>query len=105
MIKLFISGFFLLLLTCNQTEKPTETSAKEKIETSESEESEFFSFYQSFVKAIESKNDETINTFFDEIFGVYFIEKNGVIPSFSKQYNVNSLNQNKEKYFLISTLN
>lgn len=96
MIKLFISVFILLLFTCNDTEPiiEEETSPEElviieeKIEEPDSDEEAFLLFYKEFTLALNSKNLDTINTFIDADFGVYFIESNGAIPSFKKYYGV-----------------
>lgn len=97
MIKLLISGTVLLLFTCNTTDEnqpsdeqllgeTTQVVAVEKPPVVSDEEKDFLVFYQSFTAAIESKKAVNVNAFIDETFGVYFIESNGAMPNFTRQY-------------------
>lgn len=103
MIKLLIPSYLLLMVTCNthdQAKNPKTATNDVKIEKNaisdlsksgtiqNSEEKEFLKFYQSFVTAIQSKKTIVFNPFIDETFGVYFIESNGAMPSFNRQYDV-----------------
>lgn len=101
MIKLLIIpiviGTILLLFACNDTDKnqPTDEQLRqltdstqqvstEKPQQPSNEQKVFLAFYQSFTTAIESKNAAKVNAFIDETFGVYFIESNGAMPSFTR---------------------
>ena len=99
MIKLLITGAVLLLFTCNETDENqpsdeqlsdenTQQVLTEKPQQLSDEQKIFLTFYQSFTTAIESKKAVNVNAFIDETFGVYFIESNGAMPSFNRQYDV-----------------
>lgn len=98
MMKLLLTGFILLLFTCNDSEPVAEEQsvANEEIAVEETQQPEerdtdeeaFLLFYKNFTQALISKNTDTINTFINTINGVYFIESNGAMPIFSKHYGV-----------------
>lgn len=110
MIKLLLSSFVLLMFTCNDTDEnqPTdeqlaaETTAQVVVEETKklsSEDAEFLAFYQSFMSAIESKNAANVNAFIDEVFGVYFIESNGVMPNFKRVNDVAKFKSVRDELF------
>lgn len=110
MIKLLLSGFVLLMFTCNDTDEnqpveennATETTqrvASEESKKLSSEETAFLTFYQSFTTAVESKNAAKVNAFIDETFGVYFIESNGAMPNFKRVNDVAKFKSVREELF------
>lgn len=98
MIKLLIIPITIgavLLFACNDTKEnqpsneqlssdSTQQVSTEKPQQPSDEQKAFLTFYQSFTTAVESKNAAKVNAFIDETFGVYFIESNGAMPSFSR---------------------
>lgn len=110
MIKLLITGSVLLLFTCNNTDEnqpveennSTETTqrvASEESKKLSNEETTFLTFYRSFTTAVESKNAAKVNAFVDETFGVYFIESNGAMPNFTRQYDVAKFKSVRDEQF------
>lgn len=100
----------LLMFTCNDTDEnqpveennPTETTqriASEESKKLSDEKTSFLAFYQSFTRAVETKDAAKVNAFVDEVFGVYFIESNGAMPSFTRQYDVAKFKSVREELF------
>ena len=109
MIKTIASSFILLLFTCTDSEPidVVETTPVEEVEQVElektpepdSDEESFLLFYKNFTETIHSKNLDSLNTYIDVDFGVYFIESNGAIPSFTKYYGFDKFKSVQGKVF------
>ena len=110
MIKLLISSLVLLMFTCNDTDEnqpsdeqlssdSTRQVSTEKPQQPSDEQKTFLTFYQSFTTAVESKNAAKVNAFVDEVFGVYFIESNGAMPTFSRVDDVAKFKSVREELF------
>lgn len=108
--KIVFTGTVLLLFSCNTTEvnqpndeqllgEITQQAAIEKPQQLSSEDAAFLTFYQSFTRAVESKNAAKVNAFVDEIFGVYFIESNGAMPNFKRVNDVAKFKSVREELF------
>lgn len=108
--KIVFTGTVLLLFSCNTTEvnqpndeqllgEITQQAAIEKPQQLSSEDAAFLTFYQSFTRAVESKNAAKVNAFVDEVFGVYFIESNGAMPNFKRVNDVAKFKSVREDLF------
>lgn len=116
MIKTLSIAAILLAFTCNTTDEnqPTDeqlaTETVEQVTTEEpqqltDEQSAFLAFYQSFVKAIESKKTSNVNAFIDETFGIYFIESNGAMPNFKRVNDVAKFKSIRDEQFFSLNFN
>lgn len=98
------------MFTCNDTDEnqPVEennaTETTQRIASEESKklsdgETMFLTFYQSFTRAVETKDAAKVNAFIDETFGVYFIESNGAMPNFKRVNDVAKFKSVREELF------
>lgn len=109
MIKIIASSFILLLFTCTDTDpnEVVESAPAEEIEQLEnkefkvidSDEEDFLLFYKKFTETIQTKNLDSISHFIDADFGVYIIESNGAMPSFTKYYSFDKFKSLQGKKF------